>query len=114
LPGDPIDRLAIEWSHPRWLVERWVRELGVNAAAALVEANTQAPRVAIRPNRRRTTSDALRSTLAAAGIEARPSDVVDGALVVEARAASLRGLAAWRDGLFAFQGEASQLVAALV
>ena len=114
LPDDPIDRLAIEWSHPRGLVERWVRELGANAAAALVEANTQASQVAIRPNRRRTTADALRSTLAAAGIETRPSDVVDGALVVEARAASLRGLPAWREGLFAFQGEASQLVAALV
>ena len=114
LPDDPIDRLAIEWSHPRWLVERWVRELGVEEAAALLEANTQAPHVAIRPNPRRTTSDALRSTLAASGIETRPSDVVDGALVVDARAARLRDLPAWRDGLFAFQGEASQLVARLV
>jgi 16S rRNA (cytosine967-C5)-methyltransferase len=114
LPDDPVDRLATEWSHPRWLVERWVRELGASAAAALLEANTQTPQVAIRPNRRRTTADALRSTLATAGIETRPSDVVDGALVVETRAASLRGLPGWREGLFAFQGEASQLVAALV
>jgi 16S rRNA (cytosine967-C5)-methyltransferase len=114
LPDDPIDRLAVEWSHPRWLVERWVRELGAGAATALVEANTQTPHVAIRPNRRRTTADALRATLAASGIETRPSDVADGALVVESRAARLRDLPAWREGLFAFQGEASQLVAALV
>jgi 16S rRNA (cytosine967-C5)-methyltransferase len=114
LPDDPIDRLAIEWSHPRWLVERWVRELGASEAAALLEANTRPPHVAIRPNRRRTTPDALRTTLAEAGIETAPSEVVDGALVVESRAARLRDLPAWRDGLFAFQGEASQLVARLV
>jgi 16S rRNA (cytosine967-C5)-methyltransferase len=114
LPDDPIDRLAIEWSHPRWLVERWVRELGADEAAAFLEANTRPPHVAIRPNPRRTTPDALRTTLAEAGIETGPSEVVDGALVVESRAARLRDLPAWRDGLFAFQGEASQLVARLV
>ena len=114
LPADPIDSLAVEWSHPRWLVERWVAELGADEAAALLEANTQTPHVAIRPNPRRTTPDALRSTLAAAGIATHPSEVVDEALVVESRAARLRDLPAWREGLFAFQGEASQLVARLV
>jgi len=24
--NDPIGRLAVEWSHPRWLVERWAEE----------------------------------------------------------------------------------------
>jgi 16S rRNA (cytosine967-C5)-methyltransferase len=26
--GDPLARLALEWSHPRWLVEQWAREFG--------------------------------------------------------------------------------------
>jgi 16S rRNA (cytosine967-C5)-methyltransferase len=114
LPDDPIDRLAIEWSHPRWLVDRWVHELGAGEAALLLEANTRPPHVAIRPNLRRTTPDALRTMLAEAGIETGSSAVADGALVVESGAARLRDLPAWRDGLFAFQGEASQLVARLV
>jgi 16S rRNA (cytosine967-C5)-methyltransferase len=110
--SDPMERLAVEWSHPRWLVERWVRELGAREAAALLEADTRPPRVALRPNPRRTSRDALQATLAAAGIPTEPG--LANALAVPANAGRLRGLPAYADGLFSFQGEASQLVATLV
>jgi 16S rRNA (cytosine967-C5)-methyltransferase len=112
--ADPIGRLAVEWSHPRWLVQRWVDELGLREAAALVEANTRAPRVALRVNGRRTNREALRATLADAGVPTDPGEFAETALVVPREAGRLRGLPVYRDGLFGFQGEASQLVAALV
>jgi 16S rRNA (cytosine967-C5)-methyltransferase len=112
--ADRIGRLAVEWSHPRWLVEQWVDELGLDEAAAFVEANTHAPRVALRVNGRRTTREALRATLADAGVPAEPGEFAETALVVQREAGRLRSLPAFRDGLFTFQGEASQLVAALV
>src|SRR4029077_9469578 len=37
--GDPLGRLAIEWSHPRWLVERWAAELGHDELPRLLAAN---------------------------------------------------------------------------
>lgn len=111
---DPIARLAVEWSHPRWLVERWVDELGHDAAAALLEANTRAPAVALRVNPRRTTRDALRDALAAAGVPTEPGRLAPGALVVGANAGRLREVGVYRDGHFSFQGEASQRVAELV
>ena len=111
---DRLERLAIEWSHPRWLVERWARELGVDEAAALLEADTRAPRPTLRANRRRTTPAALQAALLAEGIESVPGQFAAGALVVTEGAARLRASEAWRHGLFAFQGEASQLVAELV
>ena len=110
--GDPLARLAVEWSHPRWLVERWVRELGARETTALLEANTRPPRLALRPNPRRTSRDALRATLAGAGVSTEPGHA--NALVVTGNAGRLRELPAYRDGLFSFQGEASQLVADLV
>jgi len=112
--GDPVDRLAVEWSHPRWLVEQWVDELGLDEATALLEADTRAPRVALRVNPARTTRDALRATLAAAGVQTEPGIATESALLVAGNAGGLRELPAYRDGLFSFQGEASQLVAALV
>jgi 16S rRNA (cytosine967-C5)-methyltransferase len=110
--GDPIERLAVEWSHPRWLVERWVRELGVREAVALLEADTRPPRVALRPNPRRTSREALHATLAAAGVATDHGRA--NALVVVGGAGRLRDLPAYGEGLFSFQGEASQLVAALL
>lgn len=112
--GDRLDRLAVEWSHPRWLVERWARELGETEAAAFLRADTQAPEVAIRANIRRTSREALQTALQGEGIETRPGRFAPHALVVMDGAARLRASSAWQSGLFAFQGEASQLVAAMV
>jgi 16S rRNA (cytosine967-C5)-methyltransferase len=112
--GDPIDRLALEWSHPRWLVERWTQETAAGELPRLLEAeNGPAPTV-LRTNVRRTTRDRLCEELRAAGIAVRPGAHATSAIVVEHGADRLRGLAAYREGRFAFQGEASQLVASLV
>jgi len=49
LPADPIDALAIEFSHPRWLVARWVMRWGAEEARALLEANNREAPVIVRP-----------------------------------------------------------------
>lgn len=49
LPADPIDALATEFSHPRWLVARWVARWGADGARALLEANNVEAPVIVRP-----------------------------------------------------------------
>jgi 16S rRNA (cytosine967-C5)-methyltransferase len=111
---DPVGRAAVEWSHPGWLVARWMTEFGTSEALRLLEADNRSPRPAIRVNSRHTTRDALRAEIEAAGIRAEPSRFASGALVIREGAGRLRALPAFRRGHFAFQGEASQLVAELV
>ncbi|HJQ84530.1 MAG TPA: transcription antitermination factor NusB, partial [Candidatus Binatia bacterium] len=41
LPDDPLDRLAVEWSHPRWLVERLARELPAEELPHALAANNE-------------------------------------------------------------------------
>jgi 16S rRNA (cytosine967-C5)-methyltransferase len=49
LPADPVEALAVEYSHPRWLVARWVARWGADETRALLAANnTEAPLI-IRP-----------------------------------------------------------------
>lgn len=36
LPDDPAERLCVQYSFPRWLVDMWMREYGADTAAALV------------------------------------------------------------------------------
>ena len=112
--ADPLERLAIEWSHPRWLVERWVAEVGREELPLLLAANNVRGPSAVRANRLRTSRDALRAELAAAGVAARPSPWAADGLVIDDGAARLRALPAWREGRLAFQGEASQLVTMLL
>jgi 16S rRNA (cytosine967-C5)-methyltransferase len=112
--ADALGRLAIEWSHPRWLVERWARDFERDDLIRLLARDNEHGPVALRANRLRTTRDALQGELAAAGADAAPGEWAADAIVVRRGAARLRGTTAWRDGRFAFQGEASQLVVPLL
>jgi len=113
-PPGSLERLAVEWSHPSWLVERWAREFGRDALPALLAANNQRAPTALRTNRRRTTPESLAAELAAAGVATRPGTWSPDALLVERGGARVRELAAYRAGRLAFQGEASQLVTLLL
>jgi 16S rRNA (cytosine967-C5)-methyltransferase len=114
LPEDQTARLAVELSHPRWLVERWARELGVDETRALLAANNERGRTTLRANLARTDVDALVHELAAARVRATPGRFAPAAVDVAQGGGALRRLPAFTEGRFAFQGEASQLVAALV
>jgi 16S rRNA (cytosine967-C5)-methyltransferase len=111
---DPIARLAVEWSHPRWLVERFAADVGAAELAALLAADNAYAGTALRANRLRTTPVALAEALRAGGVDVAPGRWAGDALVVAEGAARVRTLSAWRDGACAFQGEASQLVTALL
>jgi 16S rRNA (cytosine967-C5)-methyltransferase len=112
-PGS-LERLAVEWSHPSWLVERWAREFGRDELPALLAANNRRAPTALRTNRLRTTPERLAEELAAAGVATRRGAWSPDALLVERGGARVRRLAAYRAGRLAFQGEASQLVALLL
>src|SRR5207249_3264752 len=48
-PEDALDTLALRYSHPRWLVARWVERYGLADTERLLAANdTEAP-VVVRP-----------------------------------------------------------------
>lgn len=111
---DPLRRLAIEWSHPQWLVERWADEFGVDALPALLAAHNASGEITLRANRQRTTPAALITALAADEIPARPARFAADAVVLDAHAARVRSLPAYREGMCTFQGEASQLVVDLL
>ena len=112
--GDTDRRLAAEWSHPRWLVERWRAEFGVDELPRMLEADNSPGPITIRANPLRTTRDALAAELTAAGVAVTPTRWAPHGLTVPRGAARLRRLPAHAEGRFAFQGEASQLVARLV
>jgi 16S rRNA (cytosine967-C5)-methyltransferase len=47
---DPVSYLAVNFSHPAWLVERWLDAFGFEKTLALCESNNQIPPYTIRVN----------------------------------------------------------------
>ena len=46
---DEIEKVSIETSQPRWLIEKWIEQFGFEETAKLARANNEISRVAFRP-----------------------------------------------------------------
>lgn len=107
------ERIAIGFSHPRWLVEKWISQWGREETIQLLQANNAPPGVAIRFNPLKAAPEQTRAELEQQGLSLIPSVYATGAYRIE------RGLpqdyaAAVQSGKMYIQDEASQLVASLL
>lgn len=110
---DLAGHLSVRLSHPRWLVERWIDELGVEETEALLTADNEEAPTVLRVNLHRATRDAVIRDLRDAGFEAEPTlwSPAGVRIIPGGFPGSLPGHA---EGRFSVQGEASQLVALIV
>lgn len=113
--ADPVEKLAVETSHPVWLIERWTRSFGFEETERFARANNLVPPTAFRLVDRDQSpivkSEIVDRLTAAGGIVA-PSEVAEDAWRVSGASALVRELAV--EGKIYLQDEASQLVAQTV
>ena len=107
-PSDPIDALALAYSHPRWLIARWIARWGESETRDLLEANNgEAPLVA-RPYH--VVREQLEAMLEAAGVRIEEAPLVRDSIVLSSQVSSLTELGAFRQGLFHLQDPGATLV----
>jgi len=106
---DPAGYLEVRYSHPRWVVEMWIRELGFERAEAVCAADNVEPRLSLRTNLARTSREELATRLAAMEVEVEAGDMTPECLLVRG-SGPLADIAEYREGLFSVQDQASQLV----
>ncbi len=113
-PGaDLASHLSLKYSHPVWLVERWLGELGAEETARLLAANNQVAPLTLRANTLKTSQKELVRLLGDAGFAARPGRFAPDAVIVESPGRSPGELPGFREGLFQIQDEGSQAVGLL-
>lgn len=110
-----VTALAIQTSHPKWLVERLENQYGRERTAGFLLANNAPAPTVVRANRLRCSTAELLARFAseAEGVEAAPSPVVPGALRLSG-VPGVANLRSFQDGWFTPQDESSQLVAPVV
>ncbi|MDB4917068.1 MAG: hypothetical protein JWM95_4712, partial [Gemmatimonadetes bacterium] len=107
-PADVAEALALEYSHPRWLVDRWLARWGeANTRALLLANNSEAPLIA-RPYH--VVREQLEAMLEAAGVETADAPLLNDSIVLASGVMSLTELGAFKQGLFHLQDPASTLV----
>lgn len=97
--ADEVERVSVETSHPRWLIEKWISDFGFDEAEQIASANNAIPKVAFRRV----------GTLEISHIGYQAGEMAEGAFVAKSIDPELRKMA--DAGEIYFQDEASQLVA---
>lgn len=90
--ADEIEQISVETSHPRWLIEKWISQFGIEETRKLVVANNETPSLDFRLTAK--TTDTIKTSLDQENIESEKS--------------FLRDLA--KNGKIYFQDTGSQLV----
>ncbi len=93
---DEVEKLAVETSHPKWLIEKWIADFGFDETEKLAASNNETPKLSFRLTAK--TTDAVKESLQNENIEIDKK--------------YLRELA--ENGKIYFQDEGSQMVGNVV
>ncbi|MFH1026570.1 MAG: 16S rRNA (cytosine(967)-C(5))-methyltransferase RsmB [Pseudomonadota bacterium] len=104
----PAASIAARHSHPLWLVNQWLDQLGPEEVESLAEASSCQPPLTLRANTLRITREELLSRFRDNSIDVAPCRFSPHGIHVEGRH-HIPGLPGFREGLFVVQDEASQL-----
>jgi 16S rRNA (cytosine967-C5)-methyltransferase len=121
--SDPVKHISILYSHPAWLVKRWLRRYSVSEVIELASANNRVPTIGLRVNRMRAGLPEVEASLkddggevVSKGFAGTPHIYVRGVSPVEATEAFRTGLVQVQDasstlvGLLLSPGEGDRVV----
>lgn len=62
--ADEVEKFSVETSHPRWLIEKWIRQFGFEGTVELAQYNNKAPEISYRFTNRTTQESRQRASTA--------------------------------------------------
>jgi len=109
---EPVKAISARYSHPAWLVRRWVNRYGVEETIRLCQANNTTPSLSIRVNRLRAEPREVLEALKAGEAEVSPYD--ENFILVRSHQLDLRRLDILREGKCSVQDVSAGLPARLL
>ena len=106
--SDELERLSIQYSHPRWLAETFADRLGLAETEALLAADNAQPPTTAQVNTFRASAEEVASLLETEGVEVKPHPWLKDCLELSGTG-DLERLRAYQDGLFYVQDAAARL-----
>ncbi|MEH7299632.1 16S rRNA (cytosine(967)-C(5))-methyltransferase RsmB [Neobacillus drentensis] len=105
--SEPNKRLAMETSHPEWLVTRWVDQFGFDKTKEMCEINLTAPMQTARVNLTKISRDECVALLEEDGFQIEKSPIIPEA--IRCLKGNLASTISFKYGMFTIQDESSML-----
>lgn len=110
---DKLEYLSIKYSHPRWMIERWIKEFSLEFTEKLLISNNSKPKLNIRVNTLKIRRDELRTILSDYGYTVYNTEYASDGLIVE-DPIRITEIEEFKNGYFTIQDESSMLVAQIL
>ncbi len=108
-----IESIALTYSHPEWIVSRWLDQYGESETRAICESNNKPPHTSVRVNAIQMNTDKFLTLLGENGYSSERSAIAPDGIVVEG--GGNMALSSWyKEGDISIQDESSMLVARIV
>ncbi len=114
LAEDPPLAISILYSHPLWLVKKWIEIFGGEETLARCRADNETPPLVLRANGLKATRAEVIAALKADGFAAAATAFAPEGIVLDHPAVPIRETRCYRQGWIQIQDEASQLIGCLV
>ncbi|MCR1898169.1 16S rRNA (cytosine(967)-C(5))-methyltransferase RsmB [Irregularibacter muris] len=108
--NDEIKYLSIIYSHPKWLVKKYIEDFGPIAAKEILEKNNLSPDITIRTNTLKISREELMELLSQEGFEVKKGKWCAEAIIVH-NISNIEDSPSFKKGLFQIQDQSSMLVA---
>jgi 16S rRNA (cytosine967-C5)-methyltransferase len=112
--SDPAQYFSVFYSYPIWLVQRWMRDWGVDFTEGLLSAGNRIPDFIIRTNILRLERHELIGRLKEEGMSAKPTPYSPQGIVVKGLRGRPNELSSFKEGLFQVQDQAAQITSHLL
>jgi 16S rRNA (cytosine967-C5)-methyltransferase len=112
IANDNIGTLALKYSHPRWMAERFIASFGRADAESIMAADNEAAPTAIRLNLARATREEIIARITDDGLEVTAEGRFPETLIL--KGSPHPESRSFREGFFHAQSEASQIIAHLL
>lgn len=114
-PGTELSQyLSLEYSHPMWLVERWLDRFGLATTKTLLKTNNEPPPLTVRINQHLVECEQFKAELTAQGIHWCPGRFLTEAITLWDLPAAITELSQFQEGKLFVQDESSMLVGHLI
>ncbi len=110
---DPIYYLSIIYSHPRWMVKRWVERFGEEKAEKLLFVNNRRPYNTIRINTLKSNYEEVKKVLDNNNMYYFQSNFFPTSIVVKSYKPEIPSLAIFKEGKITIQDTSATLAARL-
>lgn len=110
---DKLDYLSIKYSHPKWMVKRWLNEFSYDFTESLLIHNNSKPKLNIRVNTLKTNREELKNILLNYGYTVSETQYASDGLIVE-EPVRITETEEFIKGYFTIQDESSMLVSQIL